>query len=219
MWAAITSLIQMAREAWHPLQYFVTWLTRMVLVWQSLVTTVREERRCVMVSVGEVRVATHVTFITLERVFLSLQVWPESPHIVNSLSNTSVMVRACDYTVATHTDGGCHVILLRWHTGVEHHLAVVSAHAGWPTHAQNPVLVVTVRRMTVYGGKTAVSWLKRQSFQWNSSGLVMLGTATIKVTILLENWSAMAQYKEQLLTLTHKKHYDSNKNKHNVVWY
>ena len=37
----------------------------------------------------------------------------KSPYTVNSLSSTSVMIRSCDYTVATHTDGGCHVILLR----------------------------------------------------------------------------------------------------------
>ena len=40
-------------------------------------------------------------------------------------------------------DGGCHVIILTWRTGEEHHLAVVSAHAGWTTRVQIPYMAVT----------------------------------------------------------------------------
>ena len=75
-----------------------------------------------------------------------------------------------DIIALIRTDGGCHVILLRWRTGVEH-LSMVSAHAGWPSHAQTPGMVVTVIRMTVYGMKRAVCWLTRQSFPSNNSGL------------------------------------------------
>ena len=62
-------------------------------------------------------------------------------------------------------DGGCHVIVLTWRTGEEHHLAVVSAHAEWTTRVQTPNMAVTVMLMTTYGVKTAVFSLTRQSFQ------------------------------------------------------
>ena len=45
----------------------------------------------------------------------------------------------------------CHATPLKWRPGVEHHLEVVSAHAGWPTPVQTPVILVTVIRMTMYG--------------------------------------------------------------------
>ena len=46
-----------------------------------------------------------------------------------------------------------------------HRLAVVSAHAGRPTHVQTPGLAVTVIRMTMYDVKTAVCSLTRQLFR------------------------------------------------------
>ena len=140
-----------------------------------------------------VEVVTHVTFITQERVCLSWRVLLQYLHIVNSLSSMSVITRFC-FTVimAVHTDGGYHVILLRWRTGVEH-LSMVSAHAGWPTHAQSPDLVVTVIRMTMYGVKTAVCWLTRQSFLSNNSGLGIL-VAVLTVITPWENWSVTAQH-------------------------
>ena len=91
-------------------------------------------------------------------------------------------------------DGGCHVILLRWGTGAEHPLAVVSAHAGWTTHVQTPVMAVTVMRIDMCGVKTAVSSLTRQSFQYNSSGLVIQVEVMRKATTLLENSSVMVQH-------------------------
>ena len=78
------------------------------------------------------------------------------------------------------------MILLRWGIGAEHHLVVVSAHAGRPTHVQTQVMVVTVIRMTMYGVKTAVSSLTRHICQLNSSGLEMQ-PAAIKVTTHWEN--------------------------------
>ena len=140
-----------------------------------------------------VEVVTHVTFITRERVCLSWRALPEYLHIVNSLSSMSVITRFC-FTVimAVHTDGGCQVILLRWRTGVEH-LSTVSAHAGWPTHAQTLDLVVTVIRMTMYGVKTAVCWQTRQSFRSKSSGLGIL-VAVLTVITPWENWSVTAQH-------------------------
>ena len=129
-----------------------------------------------------VKAVTHVTFITQERVCLSWRVTPDSLYTVNSLLNMTVTTRFCLLVVmAVHTDGGCHVILLRWRTGVEH-LSMVSAHAGWPTHAQTSDLVVTVIRMTMFGVKTAVCWLTRQSFQSNSSGLEILVTVLTVIT-------------------------------------
>ena len=140
-----------------------------------------------------VEVVTHVTFITQERVCLSWRVLLQYLHIVSSLSSMSVITRFC-FTVimAVHTDGGYHVILLRWRTGVEH-LSMVSAHAGWPTHAQSPDLVVTVIRMTMYGVKTAVCWLTRQSFLSNNSGLGIL-VAVLTVITPWENLSVTAQH-------------------------
>ena len=177
----------MVLEDWHHLLYTVTWLTGRVLVWQSSVTTVRAGRWWKDM---EVTVVIHATFIILEPVCLSWRVSPESPHTVNSLSSMSVIIRCC-FIITTFTDGGCHVILLKWRTGVEH-LSGASAHAGWPTHVQIPVMDVTVIRMTMYGVKTAVSWLTRQSFQWNSSGLEILVVIPRKAITLWGNWSATA---------------------------
>ena len=88
--ARISSLIQMAKQVWHHLQCTVTCVTRMELVSQSSVTTVKAEFFSRGVNEQDV---THVTFTTLERVCLSWRVSPESPHTVSSLSSTSVMVR------------------------------------------------------------------------------------------------------------------------------
>ena len=140
-------------------------------------------------------VDTHVTFITREPVCLSWPVSRESLLTVNSLSSTSVMGRFC-FTITIHADGGCHVILLRWGTGVEH-LEMVSAHAEWPNHVQTPVMVVTVIRMTMYDVKTAVFSLTRQSFQWNSSGLEILVTKTKKASSHSENLNATALYERR----------------------
>ena len=143
-----------------------------------------------------VKVVHHVTFIKLERVCLCWRVSPESLHTVNSLLSMSVITRFCfGVIMAVHTDGGCHVILLRWRTGAEH-LSMVSAHAGWPTHAQTPDLVVTVTRMTMYGVKTAVCWLTRQKGLSSNSGLGIL-MAALKVTIHWGSWSVTAQHEDQ----------------------
>ena len=140
-----------------------------------------------------IEVVIHVTFITQERVCLSWQVSLESLHTVNSLSSTNVITLLClALFMAVHMHGGCHVILLRWRTGAEH-LSIVGAHAGWPTHAQTLVMVVTVIRMTMYGVKTAVCWLTRQSFLSNSSGLGIL-VALLKVITPWENLSVTAQH-------------------------
>ena len=148
-----------------------------------------------------VKAVTHVIFITQGRVCLSWRVSLESLHTVNSLLNMSVMARFCfiDIIALVRTDGGCHVILLRWRTGVEH-LSMVSALAGWPTHAQSPSLVVTVTRMTMYGVKTAVCWLTRQSFLLNNSGLGILVAPDGKVTTHWANWSVTAQHNTNLRT-------------------
>ena len=168
----------MVMEENHRLVLLVTWLTRVELVWQSSVTTVKTEHWWKNMKTQGV---THVTFITQERVCLSWRVSPESPHTVNSLSNMSVIIRFCSKMVI-HMDGGCHVIQLRWPTGKEY-LLVVSAHAGWPTHVWTPVMAVTVMRMTMCGGKTAVSSLIKHSFQLNSSGLETLAVVERKATI------------------------------------
>ena len=166
----------MVMEAYHRLTLPVTWLKRVELAWQSLVTTVKTEHWWKDMNAQGV---THVTFITKERVCLSWRISPESPHTVNSLSSMSVKIQFC---LGVQMDGGCHVIQLRWRTGAEH-LLVVSAHAGWWTHVQTPVMVVTVIRMTSYGVKTAVSSLIKHSFQLNSSGLAILAMAERKATI------------------------------------
>ena len=127
----------------------MTWQIRRVLAWQSSVTTVREGQ---MWEDMKIKAVTNVTFITKERVCLSWPVSPVSLHTVNSSSSTSATTQVSGLTV--HTDGGCRVILLRWHIGVERLLEVVSAHAGWTTHAQQEN-AVTVMRMTKYGVKTA----------------------------------------------------------------
>ena len=158
--AGSMSLIQMVREVWHLLLCTVTWPTRRVLAWQSSVTIVKAERGWVAVKVQGV---TRVTFITQELLCLSWRDLPQFLRTVNSLSSMSVM--APDFGLTIHRDGGCHVILLRWRTGAEHHLAVVSAHAGWPTHVPTPEIVVIVIRMTITGVKTVVSSLTRQSSQ------------------------------------------------------
>ena len=150
----------MAREVWHHSRCSATWLIKEELAWQSLVTTVRVEH---MLKDVKIRDVTHVIFITKERVCLNWRVSPDYLRNVSSSLSMSVMARVCGLRI--HTDGGCHVILLRWRTGVERHPAVVSAHAGWPTHVQTPVNFVTVIRMTLYGGRTAVFSLIRQSFQ------------------------------------------------------
>ena len=67
-----------------------------------------EDRTLVM----KIQAATHVTFITQERVCLSLRVLPESLYTVNRLSNMSVMDRYC-FSTAFHLDGGCHVVIIR----------------------------------------------------------------------------------------------------------
>ena len=104
---------------------------------------------------------TRVILITQEQVYFSWPVSPVPPHTVNSLSSTSVIDQSYS---KMERDGGCHVILLRWPIGVEHHLEVASVHAGWPTHVQQTG-AVTVMRMTMYGVKTGVSSMTRQGFQ------------------------------------------------------
>ena len=178
----------MAREAWCHSQYIVTWLTRMELAWQLSVTTVRAGHMWKDVKGQD---ATHATFITLERVCLNWPVLPVSPHTASSLSSMSVIVQSY---WELDKDGGCHVIILRWHTGEEHHLAVVSAHAGWTTRVQTPNVAVTVMLMTTYGVKTAVYSLTRQSFQSKSSGLVIMVSFMSKATTLWENSSVMVQH-------------------------
>ena len=184
--AGSMSLIQMEREVWHLLLCTVTWLTRRLLTWQSSVTTVKAGSWWEVV---KSRGVTRVTFITQELICLS---WPDLPEFlrtVNSLSSMSVMAPVFGWIV--QLDGGCHAILLRWLTGAEHHLAVLNAHAGWPTLVQSPVKNVTVIKMTSTGVKTVVSSLTRQSYQWNSSGLVILVIRERKATTLWGNWSAM----------------------------
>ena len=178
----------MARKAWCHLQYIVTWLTRMELAWQLSVTTVRAGHMWKDVKGQD---ATHATFITLERVWLNWPVLPVSPHTASSLSSMSVIIQ-CYWEL--DKDGGCHVIILRWRTGEEHHLAVVSAHAGWTTRVQTPNVAVTVMLMTTYGVKTAVYSLTRQSFQSKSSGLVIMVSFMSKATTLWENSSVMVQH-------------------------
>ena len=158
--AGSMSLIQMVMEVWYLLLCTVTWPTRRVLAWLSSVTTVRAGQ---MWEDMKLEAVTNVTFITKERVCLSWPVSPVSLHTVNSSSSTSATTQVSGLTV--HTDGGCHVILLRWRIGAEHHLAVVSAHAGWPTHVPTPEIVVIVIRMTITGVKTVVSSLTSQSSQ------------------------------------------------------
>ena len=180
----------MVKEVWHLLQLSVTWLTRVVLAWQWSVTTVKAGHMCIRSVVMAVEVVTRVTFITQERVSLSWRVSPESLHTVNSLSNMSVIIRYCS-TTTIHTDGGCHVTLKRWGTGAEH-LPIINAHAEWPTHVQNPDLVVTVIKTIMCGVKTVVFSLIRPNFQLNSSGLEILITIDRLVTTLLGSWSVMA---------------------------
>ena len=102
---------------------------------------------------------THVTFIKLERVCLSLPVSSQSPCAVSCLSSY-LYITECKHSTK-YGIGRCHVILLRWRTGVEH-LSIISAHAGWPTHVRTPITAVTVMLMTRYG---EIFWLTRQSFQ------------------------------------------------------
>ena len=157
--AGSMSLIQMVREVWHLLLCTVTWPTRRVLAWQSSVTIVKAERGWVAVKVQAV---TRVTFITQELNCLSWRDLPEFLRTVNSLSSMSVMTPVFGWII--QLDGGCHAILLRWLTGAEHHLAVLSAHAGWPTHVQAEDVVIVIR-MTITGVRTVVSSLTRQSSQ------------------------------------------------------
>ena len=157
--AGSMSLIQMVREVWHLLLCTVTWPTRRVLAWQSSVTIVKAERGWVAVKVQGV---TRVTFITQELNCLSWRDLPEFLRTVNSLSSMSVMAPVFGLTI--QLDGGCHAILLTWLTGAEHHLAVLSAHAGWPTHVQAEDVVIVIR-MTITGVRTVVSSLTRQSSQ------------------------------------------------------
>ena len=140
-----------------------------------------------------VMVVIHVTFITQEQVWHSWRGLPESLKTANSLLSINVLIHG--YSALDHLPGGCHVILLRWRAGVEH-LSMVSAHAGWPTHARTPGMVVPVTRMTMYGVKTAVCWLKRQSFLLNRSGLEILVTDK-KVTTHWGNWGVTEQHKHQ----------------------
>ena len=135
--------------------------------------------------------ATHELFITKERVCLSWPILPESFHTASSLSNMSVINQIYS---KMERDGGCHVIPPRWRTGAEHHLAVVSAHAGWTSHVQ-VMVAVTVVRKTKHGVKRAVSWLPVIQLRFGDTG-------TKKGTSRWGNWSAMAQHKH--LGFTHK---------------
>ena len=134
----------MVREVRQHSQCTVTWQTKMELAWQSSVTIVRVEN---MWEDMNNKGATHGPFSTQERVSLSWPISPASLRIVNSLSSTSVITRR--YSETTDLLGGCHVILLRWRTGVEHPSMVI-AHAGWPTHVQTPVMAVTVMIKNYY---------------------------------------------------------------------
>ena len=149
------------------------------------VTIVRTEHWWMDATLGDV---THVTFITQERVCLSWRVSSKSPYAASSLSSISVLVQSC-FTITIHTDGGCHMLLLKWPTGAEH-LPVGSAHAVWPTRLQIPVMVVAVMQTTRYSVKTAVSSLTKHIFLWNSSSLGILAPAK-QATTHCESWSAM----------------------------
>ena len=148
--------------SWYHLQFIVIWVTKMGLAWQSSVTTLKEE------NAWKVLTITYGTFITPEQVCLSWQVSLKSPQTVNSLSSMSVII------LSWHTQaGGYHVTPLRWITGAEHHLAVVSAHAEWPTHAQTPGFLVTVTKMTMCGVKTVVFSRIRIIYWLDKWGLVI----------------------------------------------
>ena len=144
---------------------------------------------------------THVTFTTLARVYLSWLVSPASLHTARNLSSINV-ITPCNSERADML-GWCHVILLRWLTGAGHHLAVVSAHAEWTTHVQTPVVAVIVMRMTMFGVKTAVFSLTRQSFQWNSSGLETLSMKMRRDTTLWKSLSVMVLHTLTCLSHSH----------------
>ena len=182
----ITSLIQTALVAWRLSQSTVTWVTKMVLASQLLVTTVKAEHWWMDMMV---MVTIPATFTTQEQVYLSWPVLLMSLYTVNSSLNMSALTPSYGFPIVP-MPGGCHVILLRCGTGVEPRLIVESAHAEWPTRAQIPVERATVRRMTVYGARTAVFSLISQHFQSKSSGLE-IQEQTRGATTHWENLSAL----------------------------
>ena len=150
-----------------------------------------------------VRGVIRVTFNTRKRVLCSWQVWPMSPDTANNLSSMSALVQWCPRT-RLFWPGGCHVILLKWRTGVEQHPVVTSAHVGWTTHVQSKTYPATVMLMIRNGVKTAGSSLTRLIFQLNSWGLEMpvilikrtlMNKATIhwesSVAMELPDWTAL----------------------------
>ena len=178
----ITSSTLTAQGAWLHSLCFVTWMTRLVLAWQSSVTTGKPE---LWWTDMRGKVLTHVTWRTLGRVWLSWQVWRECPTTVSSSSSTSVTIQCLP------TLGWCHVTVRTWRTGVGPLLAATSAHAGWITPVQTQVFPATVTRMTRCGVKTAVSSLTSPIFQCLSSGLGTQARHTSKATTHWGNWSAM----------------------------
>ena len=140
----------------------VTWLTKMELVLQSSVTTERTEPRWME---RKTQVVTHVTSITRDLICLSWRVSLKSLHTVNNLSSMSVIIQCyCGPTTTktVHSDGGCHVMMIRWRTGAERQ-RMANVHAGWTTHVQTPTVVVIAIKITRSGVKTVASSLIRQS--------------------------------------------------------
>lgn len=80
-----------------------------------------------------VRRVIHLTFSTRKPVFCSSRVSSMSPHSASSLSSMIALIYLYSRTIML---GGCHVILIKWRTGVEQNPAVISAHAEWTPHAQ-----------------------------------------------------------------------------------
>ena len=89
--AMFTLLIQMAREDWHYFRRSVTCVTRTELVWHSSVTTVKKGRVSRDVSLEG---ATHVSFITQERVCLSWRVSPQCEQFIKYECYNSALLYA-----------------------------------------------------------------------------------------------------------------------------
>ena len=149
------------------LQFTVTWPTRMVLAWQSSVTTVRTGHQWVVLKVQEATRSRdiHYTWASLSQLASLTNVSSYREQFIKYECLGSLMLK-------DHMLGGCHVNPLTWPTGAKLSQEVMSAHAWRTRHVQFHNMAVTAIKMTMYDVKTTetetVSLLTKHTFRLNS---------------------------------------------------
>ena len=177
----------MEKEAWHPSQFIVTWLTGKTLAWQSLVTTAKTEHSCKDVNLKD---ATNVIFTTLGQVSSSWETWLPYLPTVSSLSSTNVMIQ-CSYITVTCLAGDGDQMTYRGGSNPTYPYQCACGVCSICASAQTSHMDVTAIGMIMCGARTAVCLQSNPTFPSNSWGLEIPLHLTSSVITPWGNWGAM----------------------------